>query len=139
MPANALLVETVAKLKALRMLWFQVAKAYGIHDYKPADLHIHVYSARVADGLYGPHENMLKGTFAAIGAVAGGCNSISVESDAHPPFVSRHARNISAILREESFFDSAADPFAGSYAVESITNSIAERAWSMFQEKWQQR
>ena len=139
MPANALLVETVAKLKALRMLWFQVAQAYGIKDYKPSDLHLHVYSARVADGVYGPHENMLKGTFAAIGAVAGGCNSLSVESEAQPPFVPRHARNISAILREESFFGHAADPFAGSYAVESITNAIAEKAWSMFQDKWQQR
>jgi methylmalonyl-CoA mutase len=139
MPANALLIETVAKLKALRMLWFQVVQAYGIKDYKPSDLHIHVYSSRVADGVYGPHENMLKGTFAAIGAVAGGCNSLSVESEAQPPFVPRHARNISAVLREESFFGHAADPFAGSYAVESITNAIAEKAWSMFQEKWQPR
>lgn len=139
MPANASLVETVAKLKALRMLWFQVVQAYGINDYKPSDLHIHVYSARVEDGAYGPHENMLKGTFAAIGAVAGGCNSLSVESEAQPPFVPRHARNISAILREESFFGHAADPFAGAYAVDSITNAVAEKAWSMFQEKWQQR
>lgn len=139
MPANASLVETVAKLKALRMLWYQVTQAYGVNDYKLSHLHLHVYSSHVDDGLYGPHENMLKGTFAAVGAIAGGCNSLSVESDAQPPFVARQARNISAVLREESFFNRAADPFAGSYAVESITNAIAEKAWLMFQEKWKER
>lgn len=136
LPVDASLVETMSKLKALRMLWYQVAQAYGNNDYKLSDLHIHAYSARVADDAYGPHENMLKGTFAAIGAIAGGCDSLSVESDAQPPFVARQARNISAILQEESFFGQVADPIAGSYAVDAITNAIAAKAWSMFQEKW---
>ncbi|MEX1241280.1 MAG: methylmalonyl-CoA mutase family protein [Cyclobacteriaceae bacterium] len=134
---GACIPESIAKLKALRMLWYQVARSYGHHDFKRRDLVIHARSTRAKDGLYAPHENMLKGTFSAIAAIMGGCDSLTVECEEQPPLVARQARNISTILREESFFNQMADPFAGSYAVDVITNAIAEKAWSMFQEKCQ--
>lgn len=135
---DACLPESIAKLKALRMLWYQVAHAYGHHDFKMQDLIIHARSIRAKDSRYAPHENMLKGTFSSIGAIMGGCDLLTVECEEQPPPASRQARNISTILREESFLNQVPDPSAGAYAVDAITNAIAEKAWTMFQEKCRQ-
>lgn len=132
--ASASLPETTAKIKALRLLWMSVAHAYGYNDYKATDLYIHARSVSVADDGYGPHENMLKGSFAAIGAVLGGCNGLTLMA-ADQPYVSRWARNVSLILREESFFSEVADPLAGSYAFDTFVDAIARGAWRIFQEK----
>lgn len=124
--------ETVAKLKALRMLWTQIARAYGIDDYKASDVHIHTRSVMVDDQQYAPHENMLKGSFSAIAAVVGGCDSLTVQS-LESPVTARWARNVSSILREESFLRRVDDPIAGSYALDAITNDIARKAWEILQ------
>ena len=41
-----------------------------------------------------------------------------------------------AILGEEAFLGQTADTLSGSYAVEVLTHTIAEKAWAMFQSKW---
>jgi len=136
--ADASLLESAAKLKALRLLWFQVMHAYGHNDFKADDLLLHVWSPRASDGDFGPHENMLKATFTAIAAITGGCDMLTIECDNEPSLVVRQARNISAILREESFLNRVADPFAGAYAFDSIVNTMARKAWTIFQEKCEQ-
>lgn len=133
--ADASFLQCVAKFRVLRMLWWQISQAYGLDDYKPDELHIHARSEAIPDKSLGPHENMLKGTFATMAAIIGGCNSITVEGKGTAAFVSRWARNVSPILREESFLDSAVDPLAGSWAIDSITNGIAQEAWKLFQQK----
>lgn len=133
--ADALLFESIAKYRALRLLWYQVAHAYGQKNYNVADLHLHACSPAVPDGAYAPHENMLKGTFSAMAALLGGCSSLTVEVvDADHPALARWGRNVSNILREESFFGAATDPAAGAYALDRITESIARTAWSLFQQ-----
>lgn len=134
--ADATLLETIAKFKALRMLWFQIARAYGLAEYAPDQLFLHARSGFVPDGNFGPHENMIKGTFAAMAALMGGCDALTVETHETSSFAIRTARNVSSILREESFFDRDADPVGGAWAVESMTNAIAENAWELFQQKW---
>ena len=42
--------------------------------------------------------------------------------------------NQQLLLKEESHLDKIADPSAGSYYIESLTNSIAEQAWKLFLE-----
>ncbi len=135
LPANASFLQCCAKFRALRMLWWQVSRAYGIDHYSPHDLHIHARSEAIADLSLGPHENMLKGTFAAMAAVLGGCDSITVEEQGTAPFASRWARNVSSILREESFLDQARDPLMGAWALDALTNDIAQKAWQLFQQK----
>jgi methylmalonyl-CoA mutase len=134
---DAAFVESGAKLKALRMLWFQVARSYGHNDYNIQDLFIHARTQQAGEGVYAPHENMLAGTFAAIAAIVGGCDSITITCEDEPPLVPRWAGNVSNILREESFFDQVADPLAGSYALDSIVHSLASKAWEIFQVKLQ--
>lgn len=134
--AESPFLENVAKLRALRILWQQIAMAYGHNDYRMEDLHVHVRSLAVDDGAFAPHENMQKGTFAAIAAVLGGCDALTVMAAQHPAFVLRWSRNVSLILREESFLGQVGDPMAGSYAIGMLTHRIAEKAWSLFQMKW---
>ena len=47
-------------------------------------------------------------------------------------FSERMARNMQTILKEESYFDKVADPAAGSYYIESLTDSLVENAWELF-------
>lgn len=48
-------------------------------------------------------------------------------------FGQRMARNISLILKEESYFNKVVDPSAGSYYIEYLTNKLSENAWKVFQ------
>ncbi len=47
-------------------------------------------------------------------------------------FGDRIARNISVLLREESYLDKVADPSAGSYYIETLTHQLVEAAWALF-------
>ena len=38
------------------------------------------------------------------------------------------------ILKEESYFDKVLDAVGGSYVIESLTEELANKAWSLFQE-----
>jgi len=135
MEAGADVFATIAKFKALRLLWYQVAQAYGHSDYKPSDLVLHARSSPWIVEKYQPHGNLLKGTTAALSAVLGGCSLLTViPEDENHSTMQRIARNVSSILREESHLDKVADPLAGSYAIDTLVHSFAERAWSRFQE-----
>ncbi|HEX8041730.1 MAG TPA: methylmalonyl-CoA mutase family protein [Chryseosolibacter sp.] len=133
--ADASLLEAVAGLRALRMLWLQVGRAYSQNNYNPADLHLHAHSVAAVDARYAPRENMLKGTYAAMAAILGGCDSLTVGDDGTSAVASRWSTNVANIFRYESFFDRIADAAAGAFAIESMTDSIAEKAWTLFQQK----
>jgi methylmalonyl-CoA mutase len=47
-------------------------------------------------------------------------------------FSYRIARNQQILLKEESYLDKIADPAAGSYYIENLTDSIAQHAWNIF-------
>ena len=135
-PCSINFLETIAKLKALRMLWFQVARAYGFKEYMPSDLQIHARSEAWIQTEFQPHGNMISATSASIAAIAGGCNSLTVfPEDEKNEMMTRVARNVSNILREESHLSKVADPLAGAYVVENLQHELAAKAWSMFQTK----
>lgn len=122
----------IAKIKSLRNLWHQVKGAYDVSTIKP--LHIHATSTVWIKDAYHPHGKMIKSTTAAMAAIAGGCDSLTVEQEDNAnETMSRVARNVSSVLREESHFSKVADPTAGSYYIDSLTNQLSEKAWSKFQ------
>lgn len=128
-------VTQIAKMKALRILWYQVTQAYGLTSYSPEHLHIHAEVRAAINESYQPHGNMLTSTTGAMAAIIGGCNSLTViPENENSPMMRRIARNVSNILREESHFDKVADPLAGAYVVETLTQQICEQAWSQFQQ-----
>ena len=90
-----------------------------------------------------PWVNMLRTTLAAFGAGVGGATSVTVlPFDASIPgglqstsrsFADRIARNSQLLLLEESHLGHVVDPAGGSWYVESLTDSLADAAWSVLQ------
>ena len=77
---------------------------------------------------------MISGSVAALAALAGGCNSLTIlAEDENNMTMTRIARNVSNILREESHLNKVADPTAGAYAIENIVDQLAVAAWGEFQ------
>lgn len=127
---------TVAKFRALRLLWNNVVNAYGVSDFHTGDVHLHARSEAFTGEAFQPNGNMLKGTTASIAAIAGGCDALTVyPEDDKNETMSRIARNVSTILREESHLQRVADPLAGSYFIEKLTDDFAVKAWENFQKE----
>jgi len=129
----------IAKLKALRLLWYQLAAAFEIKNYKHTDLQIHVRSEPWINEEFQPHSNMLQSTCAALSAVIGGCDSLTITAeDENNVMMNRIARNVSNILREEAHMDKVSDPAAGAYSIENSVHKIAQAAWTDFQHNMKQ-
>jgi methylmalonyl-CoA mutase len=121
----------VAKLKAFRICWQQIENAYEIKNHKP--LFVHATSPAWINPSYQPHGNLIKETYSALSAILGGCDGLTLEPEDHNnTTMSRMAQNTSSVLQEESFLSQVADPLAGSYFIESLTQQIAEKAWNKF-------
>lgn len=122
----------IAKLRALKLLWTKlVSEGYGLDIAVANNTSIHCQTSAYYDAAITPHTNMLRATTEAMSAIIGGCDAISInafdESFSTPDDFSRRiARNISIILKEESYFDKVIDPSAGSYFIENLTHQIAE-------------
>jgi methylmalonyl-CoA mutase len=129
----------IAKLRALRVLFFQVAQSYGLKDFDPTGLSIHCVSSKWTKTIYDPYVNMLRNTTEAMSAIIGGCSALTISpyNEHFAPanhFSKRISRNISNILKEESYFDKVVDPSAGSYYIENITDQMVQKAWQLFLE-----
>jgi len=126
----------IAKLRAARIIWAKIAEAYGVAP-SLAGIRIHSVSAKWNMTLYDPNVNMLRGTTEAMSSILGGADMVNVLPFDYPNgkgrvFSNRIARNVQFILREEAYFDRVADPASGSYYIEYLTDSIAEKAWDLF-------
>ena len=87
--------------------------------------------------VYDPYVNMLRTQTEAMSSVLGGLDSYTVKPfnsvyEDTTEFSERIARNQQLLLKEESHFGKIADPAAGSYYIESLTESISEEAWKLF-------
>lgn len=126
---------TIAKLRAIRLLWYQLSQAFEI-PHLPEDLHINVSSEKWSDEKFQPHGNMINNTTQALAAVLGGCNSLTLmPEEENNEMMRRMARNVSNILKEESHLDKVADAMAGAYAVENMVHELSQAAWKDFQNK----
>ncbi len=128
----------ISKLRAARLLWAKLVEGYGV---PPAEgkIQIHSTSSQWNLTLYDPYTNMLRGTTEAMSSILGGADLVSVLPFDYlfgktSEFSERISRNVQIILREESYFGRVSDPAAGSYYVESLTNSMGESAWDLFRQ-----
>jgi methylmalonyl-CoA mutase len=127
--------DSIAKLKALRMLWYQVTRAFGLQDDEILPLQIHTRVEKWVSEKYEPHGNMINATASAIAAVLGCCDAITVEpQDESNATMTRVARNVSSVIREESHLNKVSNPLEGSYGLKKITDEIAKNAWAKFQQ-----
>jgi methylmalonyl-CoA mutase len=128
----------IAKLRALRRLWATLLHAYDLPPSIAAGLRLHTSTSTWLQTTLDPHTNLLRFTTEAMAGVLGGATSLTVapfDSLYREPgeFSERLARNLSIILREESQLGRVADPAAGSYYVETLTDTLAREAWALFQ------
>ena len=127
---------TVAKLRALRRLWARVEQACGL---EPKPIRLHAETAWRMTTRRDPWVNMLRTTIAAFSAGIGGADAITVlpftaALGLPDAFARRIARNIQAILLDESNLARVADPAAGAGGFEALTDALCEKAWDLFQE-----
>ena len=94
-------------------------------------MHLVVRTAIANKSLYDPYTNLLRVTTEALSAVIGGCDTLIVEPFEFSP---RLATNVQLLLQHEAHLDEVADPAAGSYYVEWLTDALARQAWKLFQE-----
>lgn len=126
----------IAKFRAMRILWTQISKAYNKED-KNLDLRAETSSRTIT--IFDPYVNMLRSTSQCMSAALGGANILNVSRfnsayKQEDDFAQRMSRNISLILKEESYFNKVSDPSAGSYYIEQITNTLSQNAWALFQD-----
>ncbi len=120
----------IAKIRALRIIITQVLATKNI-KINAADIEILAVSNTWKNSDLEPHENILKGSSAAMAAIIGGCNSLYIAPESKNEKLSnRTTRNISSILKEESFFNKVVDPAAGSYYIEHLTNNLVKETLS---------
>jgi methylmalonyl-CoA mutase len=136
--AGADFFMTIAKLRAARMLWAQVARAFGAGD-EAARMIMHVRTGLWDKTKFDPYVNMLRCTTEAFSGVVGGADSMhsgAFDEILRVPdrFSRRIARNTQIILQEECDLTHVIDPAGGSYFVEKLTREVAEASWKLFQE-----
>jgi methylmalonyl-CoA mutase len=129
----------IAKLRAARLLWAQIVKAYGPKCECSAKMTIHAETGSWNKTVYDAYVNMLRTQTEAMSASLGGADSITVlpfnaAYEESNEFSDRIARNQQLLLKEESHFSKIADPGAGSYYIEELTAAIADQAWKLFLE-----
>ncbi|MCL1855608.1 MAG: acyl-CoA mutase large subunit family protein [Clostridia bacterium] len=128
----------IAKLRAARLLWAQIIKAYGGSE-EAAKLDACASTSRFTATVYDPYVNILRSTTQAFSGVVGGVSALTVE-----PFDAavresdeqsrRIARNIQVMMQNEFDLTSPIDPAGGSWFVETLTSQVAEAAWGKLQE-----
>jgi methylmalonyl-CoA mutase len=127
---------TMAKFRALRLLWARIEQSCGL---TPNPVFIAAETAWRMLTQRDPYVNMLRATIATFSAGLGGADSITVLPHTlalglPDGFARRAARNTQLVLLEESNLAKVGDPAAGSGGIEALTQQLCEAAWTLFQE-----
>ena len=127
----------IAAIRATRLLFAQLVKAWGVTEKDSLKTSIHCKTSEFTQSVYDPYVNILRSATQSMTAAMGGADSIAVtpfdNAFRNPSdFSERIGRNTQIILKEESYINRVADPAAGSYYIESLTESIAKHSWDLF-------
>ena len=129
--ARTTLLEEVAKFRAARRVWAHVMRSeFGARDPKSMMLRFHTQTAGVQLTAQQPEVNIVRVALQALGAIFGGTQSLHTnsydEAIALPTVkAATLALRTQQVLAYETDVPATVDPFAGSYAVESMTDEIA--------------
>lgn len=123
----------IAKLKAAQNALAIVLKTYQAEHLK---VQLSVESSNINKSKLDENNNLLRNTAACMAAVLGGADFITIH--AHDVLTKdslqgrRWARNISHLLKQESYFDFVANATSGAYYIENVVHQLGEKAWSVF-------
>lgn len=127
--------EEIAKLRAVQQLLPTIFAQYNIIP----NVQLHIETSDTNRSAFDSYSNLLRDTIAGMAAVLGGCHSLLIHAFDQSlketnEFSSRMSRNQQLILKEESYLSQIADASAGSFYIEKLTEQIAEKAWTSFQQ-----
>ena len=135
--ARTTLLEEVAKFRAARRIWARLmAEKFGARNPKSLMLRFHTQTAGVQLTAQQPEVNLIRVAIQALGAVLGGTQSLHTnsydEAIALPTEkAARLALRTQQVLAYETDLTKTVDPFAGSYAVEAMTDQIEAEATAL--------
>ena len=127
------LFEEVAKFRAARKMWAQIMKDLGATDEKAMMLRFHTQTGGATLTAQQPLNNISRVTVQTLAAVLGGTQSLHTNGfDEALGLPTEEAASIALrtqqIVAFESGVTDTADPLAGSYFVENLTNEIEKEA-----------
>jgi len=129
------LFQEVAKYRAARRMWARIMRErFGATDERSLKLRFHTQTAGSSLTAQQAENNIVRTTVQALSAILGGTQSLHTnafdEALALPTEKSaRIALRTQQILANEAALTGTADPLAGSYYVESLTEAVEEEAW----------
>jgi methylmalonyl-CoA mutase N-terminal domain/subunit len=135
--ARTTLLEEVAKFRAARRLWARIMKEeFKAEDPRSQMLRFHTQTAGVQLTAQQPEVNLIRVSLQALAAVLGGTQSLHTNSfDEALALPSTKAARLAVrtqqVIASETDLTATADPFAGSYAIESMTDDIEAAAQSL--------
>ncbi|MFN5248629.1 MAG: methylmalonyl-CoA mutase [Bacteroidota bacterium] len=127
------LFEEVAKFRAARKIWAKLMKDLGAKDPKAMMLRFHTQTGGSTLTAQQPLNNIARVTLQSLAAVLGGTQSLHTngydEALSLPTEeAARIALRTQQIIAFESGVTATADPLAGSYFVESLTDALEKEA-----------
>jgi methylmalonyl-CoA mutase N-terminal domain/subunit len=137
--ARTTLLEEIAKFRAARRMWARIMREeFGAKDPKSLMLRFHTQTAGVQLTAQQPEVNLVRVAIQALGAVAGGTQSLHTnaydEAIALPTQKSaRLALRTQQVLAYESGLVDTVDPFAGSYVIEAMTDEVEAAATELIE------
>ncbi|MCH1615087.1 MAG: methylmalonyl-CoA mutase [Acidimicrobiales bacterium] len=129
----------VAKLRAARILWARLVSNFDPKNEKSMSLRTHTQTSGWSLTAQDVYNNVVRTCVEAMAATQGHTQSLHTnafdEALALPTdFSARIARNTQLFLQQESGTTRTIDPWGGSYFIESLTQDLANKAWSHIQE-----
>ena len=129
----------IAKMRAARMIWASEMSSFNPENPKSLMLRTHTQTSGWTLTAQDPWNNVARTAIEALSATFGGTQSLHTnsldEAIALPTDSSaRIARNTQLILQVEAGYTAAVDPWAGSYLMEFLTESIADKASILMKE-----
>ena len=127
------LFEEVAKFRAARRMWATIMKELGAADVKAQMLRFHTQTGGSTLTAQQPLNNVSRVTLQTLAAVLGGTQSLHTNGyDEALSLPTEEAAKIALrtqqIVAFESGVTDTADPLAGSYFIEALTNEVEAKA-----------
>jgi methylmalonyl-CoA mutase, N-terminal domain len=132
-------LEEVAKFRAARRLWARlVRERYPECEDRNLRLRFHSQTAGCSLTAQQPDNNVARVTIQALAAVLGGTQSLHTNSldealGLPTERAARIALRTQQVINSESGVSDFIDPLAGSYVVESLTDSIEDKARALIE------
>jgi methylmalonyl-CoA mutase, N-terminal domain len=129
--------QEVAKFRAARRMWARIMRErFGAKDERSLKIRFHTQTGGVTLAAQQPENNIVRVALQGFAAVCGGTQSLHTngfdEALALPSErAARIALRTQQILAHEAGAADTADPFAGSYFVEALTDQIEEGAQAL--------